>query len=161
MCKLVITQSEYLYNCLYFFIMILERNVFIFLTSVPDVSSVGLTLWLVWWDSYLCIEPLLWWILCMQCLGNTVGNMGEELILGAFDQFVFIYFIILLINCEKQHACACAFYFGYFRCWGRRTGRIIATRSPDMCEFWNGEKKTFTVAYFYAHWFSSWFKSVS
>lgn len=28
---------------------------------------------------------------------------GEELILGAFDQFVFIYFIILLINCEKQH----------------------------------------------------------
>lgn len=27
---------------------------------------------------------------------------GEELILGAFDQFVFIYFIILLINCEKQ-----------------------------------------------------------
>lgn len=109
MCKLVITQSEYLYNCLYFFIMILERNVFIFLTSVPDVSSVGLTLWLVWWDSYLCIEPLLWWILCMQCLGNTVGNMGEELILGAFDQFVFIYFIILLINCEKQHACA--FYF--------------------------------------------------
>lgn len=111
MCKLVITQSEYLYNCLYFFIMILERNVFIFLTSVPDVSSVGLTLWLVWWDSYLCIEPLLWWILCMQCLGNTVGNMGEELILGAFDQFVFIYFIILLINCEKQHACACAFYF--------------------------------------------------
>lgn len=109
MCKLVITQSEYLYNCLYFFIMILERNVFIFLTSVPDVSSVGLTLWLVWWDSYLCIEPLLWWILCMQCLGNTVGNMGEELILGAFDQFVFIYFIILLINCEKQHAGACAF----------------------------------------------------
>lgn len=78
MCKLVITQSEYLYNCLYFFIMILERNVFIFLTSVPDVSSVGLTLWLVWWDSYLCIEPLLWWILCMQCLGNTVGNMGRS-----------------------------------------------------------------------------------
>lgn len=29
---------------------------------------------------------------------------GEELILGAFDQFVFIYFIILLINCEKQHS---------------------------------------------------------
>lgn len=28
---------------------------------------------------------------------------GEELLLGAFDQFVFIYFIILLINCEKQH----------------------------------------------------------
>lgn len=28
---------------------------------------------------------------------------GEELILGAFDQFVFIYFIILLINCEKQY----------------------------------------------------------
>lgn len=27
---------------------------------------------------------------------------GEELLLGAFDQFVFIYFIILLINCEKQ-----------------------------------------------------------
>lgn len=78
MCKLVITQYEYLYNCLYFFIMILERNVFIFLTSVPDVSSVGLTLWLVWWDSYLCIEPLLWWILCMQCLGNTVGNMGRS-----------------------------------------------------------------------------------
>lgn len=102
-CKLLITQSKYLYNCLYFFMMILERNVFIFLTSVPDVSSVGLTLWLVWWDSYLCIEPLLWWILCMQCLGNTVGEHGEELILGAFDQFVFIYFIILLINCEKQH----------------------------------------------------------
>lgn len=77
-CKLLITQSEYLYNCLYFFIMILERNVFIFLTSVPDVSSVGLTLWLVWWDSYLCIEPLLWRILCMQCLGNTVGNMGRS-----------------------------------------------------------------------------------
>lgn len=77
-CKLLITQSKYLYNCLYFFIMILERNVFIFLTSVPDVSSVGLTLWLVWWDSYLCIEPLLWWILCMQCLGNTVGNMGRS-----------------------------------------------------------------------------------
>lgn len=130
MCKLVITQSEYLYNCLYFFIMILERNVFIFLTSVPDVSSVGLTLWLVWWDSYLCIEPLLWWILCMQCLGNTVGNMGEELILGAFDQFVFIYFIILLINCEKQHVfypfiLRCCFCYG-----GRTASRTIATRLP-------------------------------
>lgn len=52
----------------------------------------------------------------MQCLGNTVGNMGEELILGAFDQFVFIYFIILLINCEKQRACACAFVFSCALC---------------------------------------------
>lgn len=30
------------------------------------------------------------------------GEQGEELIFGAFDQFVFIYFIILLINCENQ-----------------------------------------------------------
>lgn len=130
MCKLVITQSEYLYNCLYFFIMILERNVFIFLTSVPDVSSVGLTLWLVWWDSYLCIEPLLWWILCMQCLGNTVGNMGEELILGAFDQFVFIYFIILLINCEKQHACACAVYFVQLLLLWSSVAKPVASSQP-------------------------------
>lgn len=136
MCKLVITQSEYLYNCLYFFIMILERNVFIFLTSVPDVSSVGLTLWLVWWDSYLCIEPLLWWLLCMQCLGNTVGNMGEELILGAFDQFVFIYFIILLINCEKQHACAFAFYFVLLLLRSSRNRSHISTRPREVCSCW-------------------------
>lgn len=33
---------------------------------------------------------------------------GKKLILGAFDQFVFIYFIILLINCQKQPAvCVC------------------------------------------------------
>lgn len=36
---------------------------------------------------------------------------GEELILGAFDQFVFIYFIILLINCEKQHVLSVDFVF--------------------------------------------------
>lgn len=36
---------------------------------------------------------------------------GEELILGAFDQFVFIYFIILLINCEKQTVWYLPVYF--------------------------------------------------
>lgn len=36
---------------------------------------------------------------------------GEELILGAFDQFVFIYFIILLINCEKQSVLYLCSYF--------------------------------------------------
>lgn len=34
---------------------------------------------------------------------------GEPLILGAFDQFVFIYFTILLINCEKR--CVFSVYF--------------------------------------------------
>lgn len=39
---------------------------------------------------------------------------GKKLILGAFDQFVFIYFIILLINCQKQPALSlkCVFKFG-------------------------------------------------
>lgn len=40
---------------------------------------------------------------------------GKKLILGAFDQFVFIYFIILLINCQKQPAlsfvCVCVLGF--------------------------------------------------
>lgn len=38
---------------------------------------------------------------------------GEKLILGAFDQFVFIYFIILLINCEKQTVWCLPVYFGF------------------------------------------------
>ncbi len=40
---------------------------------------------------------------------------GEELILGAFDQFVFIYFIILLINCEKQRVSPVDFVFYLFK----------------------------------------------
>lgn len=37
---------------------------------------------------------------------------GKKLILGTFDQFVFIYFIILLINCQKQPAvCVCVLGF--------------------------------------------------
>lgn len=96
-CKLLITQSEYLYNCLYFFIIILERNVFIFLdfSSVTDLFLfVRLTLLsgLVGFLPLSCIEPLLWLIICMQCFRKYCREHGKKLILGAFDQFVFIYF---------------------------------------------------------------------
>ena len=79
--------------------------------------------------------PLLYW-------ANSVMNNlyavfrkycrehGKKLILGAFDQFVFIYFIILLINCQKQPALSlkCVFKFG---------GRVRYIYSRYARHIWN------------------------
>lgn len=52
---------------------------------------------------------------------------GEELILGAFDQFVFIYFIILLINCEKQTVwCLPVYFSGCFKI-------LFLRKKPHVC----------------------------
>lgn len=70
--------------------------VFFLLVCSPDIVSASV-------GSYLsCIEPVIsplyavFWKYCRE--------HGKKLILGAFDQFVFIYFIILLINWQRIFA---------------------------------------------------------
>lgn len=70
--------------------------VFFLLVCSPDIVSESV-------GSYLsCIEPVMsplyavFWKYCRE--------HGKKLILGAFDQFVFIYFIILLINWQRIFA---------------------------------------------------------
>ena len=136
---------------MYFFIIILERTVFnfstfilffCFLFSVPDVFVLACCHW-----SAGFLTSVLYAVFRQYCRAH-----GDTLILGAFDQFVFIYFIILLINCENQPVFSCGGFiwvllgcslgtgFQHRLMWG--TPGVLEVPSYDLLRP-NGTKLTF------------------
>lgn len=99
----VFFHNDFKKECVYFLTFFCYRALslslwsFFLLVCSPDIVSESVGFYLS------CIEPVMsplyavFWKYCRE--------HGKKLILGAFDQFVFIYFIILLINWQRIFAC--------------------------------------------------------